>query len=111
MQEIKLIDTPKQTFTINLNGNRIIFKFLYNTISDRWTFDMTFDGTLLLSGRKVLKGFNLIGQFVEISALNLGLIFCEEVEEQGAEPNRNNIPGGVVRILHVTQEEADGASV
>lgn len=104
MIEIKVINEPKQKFSLLLNNRRVTFELWYNSALDRWMFDVSIDGAPVLAGRKIVTGIDLIKPF----NFGIGAIFAM-VETQGGEANRNGLPNGLVRLYHATKEEVDAA--
>ena len=102
MQLLKIIDATAQSFSTQLNGKRIAFFFRYNSTSDRWSFDLSIEEVLVLSGRRIIVDTNLLHPFVNY---DIGMIFCLDPEGQGNEANRDNLPGGIVRLYNATREE------
>lgn len=107
MQEIKLIDSPSQILSMRLNDRAVRFHFKFNTVSERWTFDLYIDNALVLAGRKVVVDTNLISPFATFNTL--GILFATDPENQANVPNRTNLPAGLVRFFHTTVEEVQAA--
>lgn len=103
MIEFKIVDEPKQKFSVLLNRSRVTFTLWYNPTSDRWSFDLALDDLPVIHGRKIVTGVDLIAPF----NLGIGSIFA--YSETGAIPNRDNLPQGLVKLYHVTQEEIDAS--
>lgn len=102
MIEIPIIDAPKQTFTLTLNEKQVRMEVKYNTIADRWTFDLWVDDVLKLSGRKIVTGCNLVYPF---TGLGVGVIWAAAISDPEVEPNRENLPLGNVKLFQATEEE------
>lgn len=105
MQEIKLTDAPSQTFETRLEDQRASFAFKFNTISNRWTFDLSVGGIIVLQGRKLVPDINVVLPYTHF---DIGILFCTDPEGKGNLPDRDNVPGGVVRIFVISKEELEG---
>lgn len=103
MIEIKIVNEPKQKFSVLLNRRRVTFTFWYNQTSDRWSFDLALDDIPVLHGRRVVTGVDLLAPF----DLGIGVLFA--YSEAGGVPDRENLPNGVVKLYHATQEEVNAA--
>ena len=103
MLEFRIIDQPRQRFSVIMNNRRVTFDLWYNQSSDRWSFDLSLDDTPVIHGRRIVAGADLLAPF------NLGLGILVAFSETGAEPTRNNLPQGYIRLYHTTQEEVDAA--
>lgn len=103
MIEFRIIDEPKQKFSVLLKGRRVTFTLWYNSTSDRWEFDVELDSGPILRGRRIVTGVDLLAPF----DLGIGVLFA--YSETGAVPNRTNLPLGLVKLYHTTQEEIDAA--
>lgn len=103
MIEFKILDEPRQRFSVILNFRRVTFDLWYNPTSDRWSFDMALDGEPVLSGRRIVTGVDLIAPF----HFDIGSIFA--YSPLGLDPDRNNLPQGLVKLYYATQEEIDAA--
>lgn len=103
MIEIKIVDEPKQKFSVIINRRRVTFTVWYNQTSDRWSFDLSLDDVPVVHGRRIVTGVDLIAPY----DLGIGVLFA--YSETGAEPNRSNLPSGIVKLYHTTQEEIDAA--
>jgi len=101
MIELKILDVPKQTFSLMLNERSVRFDVLYNTISDRWTIDLWIDDELKLSGRKIVTGCDLVYAF----NLGIGQIIAIDPSAKDLMPDRDNLPSGAVVLLQSTRTE------
>lgn len=105
MQELKLTDAPSQTFETRLEDQRATFTFKFNTVSQRWTFDLLINNQIVLQGRKLILDINVVMPYVHF---DIGVLFCTDPERKGNLPDRFNIPGGLVRIFTIPKEELSG---
>lgn len=103
MIEFNIIDEPKQKFSVLLNRRRVTFTLWYNQTNDRWSFDLALDNAPVLHGRKIVTGVDLLAPY----NLGIGVLFAFSDTDQA--PNRENLPLGIVKIYHTTQEEIDAA--
>lgn len=92
-----------QKFSTIMNGRRVTIRLWYSNFSDRWSADISVDGEPVLHGRKIVNGIDILKPF----DLGIGVIFSHSSTDD--EPNRNNLPEGIVKIYHTTQEEIDAA--
>lgn len=95
----RIIDQPKQRFSVLLNQRRVTFELWYSTSSDRWSFDLSLDDKPIIQGRRIVAGVDLLAPF----GLGLGMLVA--FSETGAEPNRKNLPEGWINLYHVMPEE------
>lgn len=101
MIEFKIIDEPRQKFSVLLNQRRVTFTLWYSVFSDRWSFDLAIDGEPVLHGRRIVAGVDLLKPF----NFGIGILFAWPEGE--AVPNRDALPLGTVKLYHTTQEEID----
>jgi hypothetical protein len=97
LYELPVLDAPDQTFTCSLNGRRCQIRVVYNAWSDRWSFDLWVNDVLVLVGRRIVTGCDLIGAF----AFGVGKIVCAAWEAGGLAPDRASLPAGRVRLFHI----------
>lgn len=103
MIEFRIVDEPKQKFSVLLNNRRVTFTLWYNTSSDRWSFDLALDDEPIFFGRRIVTGVDLLAQY----ELDIGVLFA--FSESGEVPDRTNLPLGLVKLYYTTQEEIDAA--
>lgn len=106
MIEIKVADTPDQRFGLTLNNRRVTMRLRYNTLIDRWSFDLAVDDVPVLTGRRVIIGVNLLAAFPQLA--DLGVIFAADIVE-GSQPGRYDLPNGKVRLYQTTEAEIANA--
>jgi hypothetical protein len=103
MIEFRIVDEPKQKFSLLLNGRRVTFLLWFSGVTNRWSFDLSLDDGPVIQGRRIVTGTDLLAPF----GLGIGVLFA--FSETGAEPTRENLPLGIVKLYHTTQEEIDAA--
>lgn len=104
MIQIRVLDEPRQKFSVLLNRRRVTFELWYNLTNDRWSMDLAIDGAPVLHGRRIVTGVDLLAPF----NLGIGILFAFP-EVAGSVPNRAALPLGTVRLYHTTQEEVDAS--
>lgn len=104
MIQFRILDEPRQKFSVLLNRRRVTFEIWYSLTSDRWSFDLSVDGAPVLHGRRIVTGVDLLAPF----NLGIGILFALPVTP-GAVPNRAGLPLGEVRLYHTTREEVDAS--
>lgn len=97
VQEIPILDAPSQAFTTTLAERRCDFRVNYSSWADRWSFDLDVDGARVLSGRRIVVGADLIAPF----GIGIGRLVAAPWGEDDAEPGRNELPSGRVRLFHI----------
>lgn len=93
----------KQKSSLILAGRRVSFRFWYNQVSERWSFDVALDGADVVTGRRIVTGVDLLAPF----NLGIGAVFA--LSTNGEEPTRDALMNGTVRLYHATQEEIDAS--
>jgi hypothetical protein len=97
LYEMPVLDTPDQTFTCSMNGKRCQIRIVYNVMSQRWSFDLWVNDALVLTGRRIVTGCDLVEAF----AFGIGRIVAAAWEGEGLAPDRQNLPAGRVRLFHI----------
>lgn len=105
MRRFHIIDAPRQTFSAVLNGRRCTISLAYNVTTERWNMDLSIDGTLVLAGRRVVHGVDLLAPF----QFGLGTIFAGDHEGKGSLPDYEALIEGRTRLYHVTPAEIEAA--
>ena len=105
MNEIKVIDAADQQFSAVLSGRRVTMRLRYNVTTGRWSFDLSIDENPVLMGRRVVTGVNLLAPF----NFGMGGLFAVDPSGQGREPGRYELPRGLVKLIHATDEEVAAA--
>lgn len=95
-----IVDAPDQTFGTIINNRRVTIRLRWNLLSERWSFDLSIDDLPVLTGRRIVTGIDLLAPF----DFGIGAIFALAAVP-GAQPGRNELPAGDVRLYHATQEE------
>jgi len=100
MIEFSIIDEADQQFATVLEGRRVTIRLRYNVTIDRWSFDLAIDDQPVLTGRRIVTGIDMLAPF----NLGIGAMFAL-AEKDGAVPDRNNLPRGIVRLYHASEAE------
>jgi len=103
MIQIRIIDEPRQKFSVILNRRRVTFELWYNVTNQRWSMNLAIDGAPVLYGRRIVTGVDLLAPF----SFGLGILFAWT--ENGSLPDRGSLPLGTVKLYHTTQEEVDAS--
>lgn len=103
MIEFSIIDEADQQFATVLNNRRVTFRVRYNKWSDRWSFDLALDDEWVLYGRRIEMGVDLLAPF----DLGLGILFATYTGTDYVDPNRANLPAGLIKLYHTTEEEIE----
>ena len=91
-----------QVFSItNVNQKRLGFHFKYNTLKNRWAFDITVDGEVKVCGRAVVLETNLFAPH----GFGVGSLFAVDVNNTGAEPGFRELIDGSVRLFLLEDSE------
>ena len=109
MREIKLIQaiddqssvTSQNFSVINLGTKRLGFEFRYNTMLDRWFFNLAVDDDFVLYGQKIVLNTNLLTPH----GFGVGVLFAFDTEGTGNEPTYNAILNRSVRLYHASALE------
>jgi len=102
VRELPIISDPSQSFTTTLSGRRCDFLVNYNAVSDRWAFDLSIDSILVVAGRRIVSGVDLIKPF----AIGIGAIVAAPWGDADDNPGRTQLPAGLVRLFHIEAEPA-----
>lgn len=105
MKELPVIDAADQIFSTVLNNRRVTIRLRYAPSTDRWSMDLAVDDEPLLYGRKIVLGTDILAAY----DFGIGSIIALKANGGYAEPNRENLPSGVVRLYHY--DESDLAAV
>lgn len=103
MIEFEIADEADQQFATLLENRRVSFRLRYSEESDRWSFDLSVDDTPVLYGVRIVTGVDLLAPY----NLGLGILFALPSPEEDLPPNRANLPNGLVRLYHTTEDEVE----
>ena len=103
MIQFSITDHADQKTATIINNKRVSIRFRYNPSIDRWAFDLSVDGEAVLHGRRIVTGSDLIAPF----GLGIGRIFAHSATD--AEPTRDNLINGTVKLHAATEEEISAA--
>lgn len=98
---ISVIDAPSQELSVTIGNTRLRLRLNYSYMQDRWTMDIFKETTLLLAGRKLLGGFDLVRSF----GFGIGAFIIVDERPNRQEPNRVNFPSGSVKLYHIPDGE------
>lgn len=100
-----IIDAADQTFGTIIANRRVTIRLRWNLSSGRWSFDLAIDDLPVLTGRRIVLGVDMLAPF----DFGIGAIFALAAVP-GAQPGRNELPAGDVRLYHATYEEIAAAA-
>lgn len=103
MIEFTVTDVSDQKFSTVIDGRRVTIRLWYAVFNDRWSIDLSIDGDPVLHGRKIVSGSDLL------SSYNFGIGVIVAISEKNHEPGRNQLPEGLVKIYHATEDEVNAA--
>lgn len=103
MIEFKITNAAKQKFSTIIGTRRVTFRLIYNHAIERWHMDLAIDGDYVLHGRKIITGVDLIDPY----QFGIGRIFAYSATS--AEPKKQELIDGRVKLYQVTQSEIDAA--
>lgn len=98
---ISVIDAPSQELSVTIDNTRLRLRLNYSYQQDRWVMDVYRETELLLAGRKLLNGFNLVRSF----GFGVGAFVVVDERPTKQDPNRINFPQGQVKLYHVPDGE------
>lgn len=101
MIQIEIAENPDQRFGLTLGNRRVTMRVRYNTLIDRWSFDLSVDDVPVLTGRRIIVGVDLLAAFPQF---DLGVLFAADIVE-GSQPGRYDLPNGKVRLYQATEAE------
>jgi hypothetical protein len=92
------------SFTTEIGGKRLDFTFKYNRRAGLWSMTIADDDGDIVSGRFVVLGVDLIGQYVD-SRLPAGSIMAVNWDEgqKGVECGENDL-GSRVKVYYMQEE-------
>jgi hypothetical protein len=97
---IRVGAAPDQQFVLILAGRAVTMRLRWNGVANRWHMDLVIDDVVVLQGRRVVVGVDLLAPF----SLGLGRIFAWPAVE-GAQPDYEGLVEGRVALLHATEAE------
>jgi hypothetical protein len=99
----KIADSADQQFSVSLNQRRTTFRLRYNPTNDRWSFNLAVDDKMVLHGRRVVTGIDLLEPF----DLGIGIVFAgtDRIGIDNVEPGRSQLIDGEVKIFHALEED------
>lgn len=108
MIEIALSDAPDQEFALILEGESVIMRLRWNPTVERWHMDLRIATEVVMVGRRVVPGVDLIEPF----DFGIGRIFAWPINE-GATVNYDDMVSGATRLFQANDADliAAGAAV
>lgn len=103
MIAFKVTNDPDQRFSTVINEQRVTLRLWYANFSDRWSMDVSIDGTPVLNGRRLVTGVNLLSEF----GFDIGAIFAHSETDSVAD--RDSLFEGLVKIYHADESEINAA--
>lgn len=101
---IPVKDNPNYKYSLEIENQIYILKFLFNTIYEYWTFSIYDDEeTLILSNIKIVSNFPLTGTY-KINGLPKGEFMCLSVSEY---VTRDTFKDGEADLVYLTEEEIE----
>jgi hypothetical protein len=101
---LKTDATPHYSFGVTLDGVAYTFEFRWNDRGEFWVFDIADgSGNPLVSGRKVVVDFPLLGRFA-VEGLPEGSLFAVDTSGAGQGPTLEDF-GARVTMVYLTAEE------
>lgn len=104
MNVFKIIDQADQQFSAVLNNRRVTLRLRYNKVLDRWMLDLSIDDVPVLNGRRIVAGLDLLRGF------GFGIGALVAFSPSNAEPTRNALPGGKVKLYQLSPDEMTAVS-
>jgi hypothetical protein len=96
MIEFKITNSPDQQFSAILDNKRVTLRLRFNTVDNRWSFDLALDDEPILYGRKIVTGVDLLNSF----DFGIGILFCLADADNNIEPGRIELPNRLVKLYH-----------
>ena len=100
-----IVDAADQQFGTIINNRRVTIRLRWNLMAGRWSFDLAIDDLPVLTGRRIVLGIDLLAPF----DFGIGAIFAVAAVP-GAQPGRDELPAGDVRLYQASQEEIAAAA-
>lgn len=104
------IDTPTAAWaeqSLTLNGKKYLFTYSFNERDERWRFDISLAGTVVIPGVKVMENQFFLQHYV-LPDFDHGDLVCVRFEEDGKPVGRDNLGLGKPYVLqYYTNEEID----
>ena len=99
--EFNISNAADQLFSCTLNGKRCSIRLRFNTSMNRWTINMAIDDLMVLHGRKVVTGVDLLRAY----DFDIGLMWCTSETNLTYEPGRKELVSGLVKLFHCLEED------
>lgn len=103
MISFTITESPDQQFSTIIGQKRMTIRLWYSTYSERWSMDVSIDGTPVLHGRRIVTGIDMLATF----NFDIGVMFA--VSENNDPPGRTQLSEGLVKIYQATKDEVSAA--
>lgn len=101
---IPLIVNPRYQFQVDLEDNTYLFTVRWNVESAAWYLNIEgVSNTVDYKGIKLVTGVNLLKPY---AILELGALYMIDNEEQGLDPDYDNI-GSRYQLYYITTDNTD----
>jgi len=94
--EITVTDVPWQRLETYLSDTAVSIELWWNETSARWSMSLEIAGTLVLSGKRLVTGVNLLAPY----EFGIGSFYVVDYEGLGGAPGRDSLPSGQFIICH-----------
>lgn len=98
LQRVLLNGAPGQEFSTVTNGKRVVFKFRYNSLTERYWFDLSINDAPAIQGRTLVANADLFDAYPGVKSI-VGKLFCVDIDNRGREPTIENLTSGDVRVF------------
>lgn len=94
LYELPVLDQPGQMFSTVTNGRKITIRLRYNTVTDRFSMDLSIDEQPALTGVKLVSNVD----FLEPFDFDIGKMFVAGVRNAETEPTLAAFAEGRVKL-------------
>ena len=105
--EFKIVDAADQQFAARLGNRRCTMRLRYNPTNQRWSFNLAIDDQMVLHGRRIVTGVDLLRAY----HFGIGLIFAGSEGKILVEPGRSELINGLVKLYHMTEEDYEQLAI
>jgi hypothetical protein len=104
MNVFNIVNEADQQFSAFFDNRRVTLRLRYNKVLDRWMFDLSIDDVPVLNGRRIVNDRDLLRGF------GFGIGALVAFSPSNAEPTRNTLPGGKVKLYQLSPAEMAAAA-